>query len=285
MNSEIEVVDLLKKSNKKGIRDIVIFAIMVVLSGWIGIGIENLLKAGMPEGSTPGMGIWLIIPLVTALILRICHKESIKRFGIRPRFRGNARWYLMSFFLFPVILILNLILGQLSGNVIVSVNGFTGIMDAFVTSFIAYFVKNIFEEFAWRGYLTERLCKINANDWIMYLLTTLVWWGWHIPYYLYLLPNDSVSGNREQLIFFLLIGIVGWIMIFTELYRITGSTWPCVVFHTALNSLAVVNDYVQLKDGAGIWLAYDTGVVSFIICIIIGLCMRTFRIRKQKTIV
>jgi membrane protease YdiL (CAAX protease family) len=31
-------------------------------------------------------------------------------------------------------------------------------------------IKNIFEEFSWRGYLTPKLIDLNINDWLVYII-------------------------------------------------------------------------------------------------------------------
>ncbi|MDD4171804.1 MAG: CPBP family glutamic-type intramembrane protease [Syntrophomonas sp.] len=50
------------------------------------------------------------------------------------------------------------------------------------------FIIDIFEETAWRGYLTSQLLKFNLNDRKLYLIVGCVWVIWHIPYYMVFLP-------------------------------------------------------------------------------------------------
>ena len=51
-------------------------------------------------------------------------------------------------------------------------------------STIGNFIKNIFEEFSWRGYLTPKLIELKLNDWFIYIISGLVWALWHAAYYL-----------------------------------------------------------------------------------------------------
>ena len=51
-------------------------------------------------------------------------------------------------------------------------------------STIGNFIKNIFEEFSWRGYLTPKLIELKLNDWFIYIISGLVWSLWHAAYYL-----------------------------------------------------------------------------------------------------
>ena len=156
------------------------------------------------------------------------------------------------------------------------------IMFVFFGVFAGSFIKNIFEECAWRGFLTERLIKLNVSDGLMYFITAIIWFMWHIPYYLVLLSGNGTTKNRIKLIIIAFITLGCWIMMFTELYRLTRSIWPCVVLHATVNSLVVINDYISISSGKGLFLSYDTGIISLVICIYIGICLR--RYRKRLTI-
>jgi len=53
---------------KKAIRNIGIFIFIVIISGGIGVLVDSVLPS-QPEGDSPGMGIWLVLPLLTAFII------------------------------------------------------------------------------------------------------------------------------------------------------------------------------------------------------------------------
>lgn len=44
------------------------------------------------------------------------------------------------------------------------------------------YLKNIGEEFGWRGYLVPRLAGTGINRWKLHLIVGAVWAGWHLPY-------------------------------------------------------------------------------------------------------
>jgi hypothetical protein len=49
------------------------------------------------------MGVWLVMPLLTAFILILISKFSLTELGIKPNLKGNIKWYLASIFIFPVV--------------------------------------------------------------------------------------------------------------------------------------------------------------------------------------
>jgi hypothetical protein len=96
--------------NKKDIRNIGIFVFIVIISGWIGVFLDSVLVS-QPEGDSLGMGIWLVLPLLTAFIIILFSKVSWKDLGMKPNFKGNMKWYLVSALIFPVVTAIVLIIG------------------------------------------------------------------------------------------------------------------------------------------------------------------------------
>ncbi|TFH05566.1 MAG: CPBP family intramembrane metalloprotease, partial [Methanosarcina sp.] len=56
--------------NKKVIRNVVVFIVVVILSGWIGVLVDSVLTE-QPKGESLGMGIWLVLPMLTAIAITI----------------------------------------------------------------------------------------------------------------------------------------------------------------------------------------------------------------------
>ena len=54
------------------------------------------------------------------------------------------------------------------------------LLSLIVMSSIGNFIKNIFEEFSWRGYLTPKLIELNLNDWYIYIISGFIWALWHL---------------------------------------------------------------------------------------------------------
>ena len=75
------------QSDKKTVRNLAIFTALVLASGWIGWGVDQLM--GNPSGESLGMLLWIITPLVVSLLLRTFGGDGWKDFGIRPNFKGK----------------------------------------------------------------------------------------------------------------------------------------------------------------------------------------------------
>ena len=71
----------------KNRRNLMVFIIVTLGSGWFGVFIDSIL-IDQPEGNSLGMGLWLILPLITSIILRIVNHDW-KDAGIKLFFRKN----------------------------------------------------------------------------------------------------------------------------------------------------------------------------------------------------
>lgn len=264
---------------KKIKRNTVLFSLISISCGWLGVLVNNILTK-QPEGYSLGMLLWLVLPLLTAVLIRAFIKDDSKSLGLKPNFKGNLKWYLVSFIIFPAITLFVFTIGSISNWIDFSKFHFADFAAAFLGMFAANFIKNIFEELAWRGFLTERLIKLKCSDGKIYSIVVIVWSLWHVPYYLFFLPGNIINGSRITTLFLGIITLVCWIIMFSELYRLTRSIWPCVILHAAINSLEVIYNYISIKGGKDIFVNYDTGIISLVICIFIGILMRNYRIKK-----
>ena len=68
--------------NKKPIKNIGIFIIVAVASGWLGLLIDKSLEQ-QTDGDSLGMGVWLILPLLTTIILRLFAGDGWKDIGLK----------------------------------------------------------------------------------------------------------------------------------------------------------------------------------------------------------
>ena len=152
-----------------------------------------------------------------------------------------------------------------------------------MASLAGNFIKNIFEEFAWRGYLTPRLLECSLSDWLIYGISGLVWGLWHAAYYLVFLGDEYflTSSRLETLMFGCFVTVTGSIL-FVEIYRITKSVWPCVILHSVQNSIStafiVTNASAQYEGGAQAVFDPVTGILSIITLVGVGLLIRKKRI-------
>jgi uncharacterized protein len=99
------------------------------------------------------------------------------------------------------------------------------------------------EEWGWRGYLLQKLLPLG--QWPALIICGVIWGLWHLPVILlgYNYPLYPNSGWLFMLVLCILLGILfGW----TRLA--TGSIWPAVIAHGALNGSASA---INLFEAAG----------------------------------
>ena len=147
-------------------------------------------------------------------------------------------------------------------------------------------MKNIFEEFAWRGYLTPRLDSLGVHPFLNSLLTGLVWAGWHVPYYLYFLDRSVLEShttlNLPVFIFLAFLLLPMQALVYGELRLLSRSVWPVWLLHVMANAISLPllsAGCVILKPGiGGVLLSPGTeGVFHSILMGIIGLGLYFYR--------
>ena len=271
--------------NKKATSGIGVFIFMVIISGWIGVLVDSFLT-GQPEGNTLGMGIWLVLPLLTAFIIILLSRDSWKDLGLKPNFKGNLQWYLASVLIFPVVTAIVLLIGDTANWIDLSALDLKPFFLAFCSTLLANFIIDIFEETAWRGYLTSQLLKFDLNDWKLYLIIGCVWAVWHIPYYLVFLPEADIQGiipvSRAIYIVIAITTFLSWTVMFTELFRVTKSIWPCVLLHMTEDSLInhlILSGYINIAAGKEILISPVNGIITSLLYLGVGLGIRAYRIR------
>lgn len=108
------------------------------------------------------------------------------------------------------------------------------------------------EEWGWRGYLLPALLPLG--QWPALLISGVIWGLWHAPVILlgYNYPQHPVLGVLLMTIFCVILGILfGW----TRLA--TGSVWPAVIAHGAINGAAAAPVLFVRAD-----TSYDTALVG-----------------------
>jgi membrane protease YdiL (CAAX protease family) len=269
-------------------RNLVIFGFIVLASGWVGMLVDRVLK-DQPEGNTLGMGLWLVMPLVTVIVLRFFAGDGWKDSGFHLRFSGNLRWYLTALLVFPIITAIVLLIGVLLGWVNLSnLQATPSFAGVFLGLLLGQFIKNIFEEAVWRGYLTSKLVQLKLKDWHIYGIAGAIWGGWHIPYYLYFLPTSDMYSVLpvDKLTFtaVAIISMIGWSIMFVELFRVTGSIWPCIMMHSVEDSLInplVIDGYISISEGKEWLISPIAGILTTLLYVGVGLMVRTIRLRQS----
>lgn len=271
--------------NKKGSRNLGLFIAIVIISGWLGVLVDSVLTE-QPEGDSLGMAIWLVLPLLTALVIILISRFSWKELGLKPNFKGNVKWYLASILIFPVVTAIVMLIGAATNWIDLSAFALRPFIVAFGSTMFVNFIIDIFEETAWRGYLTSQLLKLNLNDWKLYLIVGCVWAAWHIPYYLVFLPEADIQAvmpvSRAIYVVVAFTTFLCWTVMFTELFRVTKSVWPCVILHTvedSLINLLVISGYISIAVGKEILVSPINGIIASILYLAVGLGIRAYRIK------
>jgi len=128
-------------------------------------------------------------------------------------------------------------------------NTFKAVILTAIYAIPSAFIKNIFEEFGWRGYLVPRLFEKNNNV-RKHLFISIIWACWHLPYWLFFF-------NREQLLLYTPYGIIVTIIInfialfflaiiYNTIRLITKSIWPAIIIHT-MNNVLVIAYYQNIQ--------------------------------------
>lgn len=267
----------------KVIRNIVVFIVVVILSGWIGVLVDSVLTE-QPEGDSLGMGIWLVLPMLTAIAITIFSKGNWNDIGFKPNFKGNIKWYLIAVLIFPVVTAIVLIIGAATKWIDLSAFDLRPFILLFSSTLLFTFIKNIFDGAPLYGYLTSQLIKLNLNDWKIYLIVGSLWGIWHAPYCLVFLPETDIQTVLpvSRAIFFIvfIITIICWSVMYVELFRVTKSIWPCVVLHMVEDSLInplVISGYISIVAGKEIFVSPINGIITSILYLFVGLGIRTYR--------
>lgn len=272
-------------TNKKTFRNILIFSIVSIACGWVGVGVDKLL--GQPSNlESLGALIFIATPLLCTILLRFFGGDGWKDLPLKPKFGQNARWYLFAFAVYPVVIGITLFVGKSLGWADVSKFGFVAFLPVLAAAFLPELIKNFFEESVWRGYLTVKLEQLTKNEWLIYLVVALVWNIWHAPYYLVLLADSYVEqffpyGDVWLFVYgFVTIGI--WTIMYTEVFFLSRSLWLVVLMHTmedALNPL-ISEGFAVIPLDKTLLISPTFGAIPLLIYLAIGLHLR--RIRKSK---
>lgn len=279
----------MNKIKRITVRNLTIFTIVVLLSGWIGQALNVLMDTSTEEGL--GMLLWLVAPLIATLCLRAFAGDGWYDTGIKPLFRGNVKWYMLSLLVFPVLTLSGLFIGDIFGWITFSGFNVSLFLQIFALALIPNFLKNIPEEFVWRGYLTPKLASLKIHDFSLYLIVGLIWNSWHIPYYLYFLDSEVIKGytalSLEVFILVSFVTVIAWTIVFVEIWFLTKSVWPAVLMHTIEDSFItplLLDSSFQISGGKDLLIHPVVGIISIMLFTVVGLSLRRIRLKTQQQI-
>lgn len=205
---------------------------------------------------------------------------------------GNGKWYAFALLFHPISHILLLLISLGIGLTIIpdlSSAKFALIGQAILVAVIPNLFKNIFEEFAWRGYLAPKIQSVVTRPLIGHALVGMVWFGWHLPYYLVLLdPAIMRSYTSLSLSVFLPMTLLGFIavsIVYGEIRIRTNSVWPAVLMHVAGNvflAALVEQKFFSTPSGIGELLVSPgwSSLISIVIFAVTGIGL--YRLRRKS---
>jgi len=271
------------------IRNLVIFIILVLASGWLGRGLDKLM--GNPSEESLGMLVWIVTPLGVTLLLRTFAGDGWKDFGVKPNFQENWVWYGVAILVFPVLTALVLIIGGSLGFITFpnfSPNALGLLLQGFALGLLPQFIKNIFEEAPWRGYLAPKVYSLGQNDFVSHAIVGLVWAVWHIPYYLFFLDrailSDFTTLNLAVYIPLAIWVMISWAIVYGEIRLLTNSFWPAVLMHMVEDAFLIqlfTGNHIQIVPGTDWLVSPMNGLLMSFLFIALGVGLRQLRKRKM----
>ncbi|MDO4880416.1 MAG: CPBP family intramembrane metalloprotease [Capnocytophaga sp.] len=276
------------------IRNVILFILVVLSCGWVGVWVDSLMGEtagdfGEATNGTSGMGIFIVTPVLMAIFLRTFMGDGWRDAGLRPLIKQNWKWYGVATLIYPAVIALTLLIGRLCGWITIQIRwqDYLGGLGVFV---LVEVVKNFFEESAWRGYLTARLLSLKIKDVWLYLIVASVWCWWHLPYFFYFLqPEQLYAVFPYDSITFLVMAFVtigSWTVMYTELFRLTGSIWAGVWMHAIEDSIInnlIYDKHILVETGKEILISPVSGIIPCGLFLIVGLLLREARKRQLIT--
>ncbi len=275
----------------KTIRNIIIVALFTVGGGWLGIWLNQITGNTQPPMQSLGALVWLTTPALTGILLRAFGGDGWKDSGFGLHLTSGWKWYLVALLVYPLAALVAFILAALFG--IISTDGFAAqgfgaYLSAVGVMFAGSLMKNIFEEFAWRGYLTPRLDAAKVHPILNHLIVAVLWWAWHLPYYYYFLDRAILESSITTSIpVFLVIGLLVLFptaILFGELRLASKSIWPVFILHNVINGLSMpllINGFIKLNGPmAPILTPTNEGIVTSILFGIVGFMIYQYRMKK-----
>ncbi len=276
----------------KSFRNIIIVALFTVGGGWIGIWLNNITGNTMPPLQSLGALVWLTTPALSGILLRAFGGDGWKDAGFGLNLISGWKWYLTAILVYPLAALLTFGMATLLGAV--NADGFaTQGLNAYISTagmiVIGSLMKNIFEELAWRGYLTPRLDAAKVHPILNHLIVGVLWWAWHLPYYYYFLDHAVLEAAITTSIpVFLAIGFFVMLptsILFGELRLISKSVWTVFILHEVINGLSmplIINGFIKTNGLLGtIFTPTNEGIVTSILFGAAGWMLYQYRMKNM----
>jgi len=276
----------------KIIRNIVIVAFFTVGGGWLGIWLNNVTNNTQPPMQSLGALVWLTTPALSGIFLRAFGGDGWKDSGFGLNLLSSWKWYLAAILIYPLASLLTFGLATLLGIASAegfATQGFAAYLSVAGTMLVGSLMKNIFEEFAWRGYLTPRLEAAKVHPILNHFIVSILWMTWHLPYYYYYLDRATLnSAITTSIPVFLITGYIVMFptaILFGELRLLSKSVWPVFILHNVINALSMpllINGFIKLNGPLGfVFSPTNEGVVTALLFGAAGWMLYQHRIKTQ----
>jgi len=274
-------------SHRHIVRNVIIFTVVVIALSWLAWLVA--VSDGTSESRDLGSLIFLVSPLIACVGLRLFGGDGWQDLGLKPNFKGNGVGYALAVLIHPVSVGVVVLIGALFGGITFDKGSVQSpFVVALLIQIVIGFVKNIFEEFGWRGYLTPKLNKLALPHVTVHLITGAIWGVWHLPYYLALLTPAQIaqytSLNFVIFYIFVLLGLVAAGIAFGEIRLLTGSIWPAVLLHAMSNAFILtllMDGYVRVSPATELLFTPGMhGILSIVIITTIGIGMYRWRAKE-----
>ncbi|WP_157322066.1 CPBP family intramembrane glutamic endopeptidase [Paenibacillus anseongense] len=270
----------MKFISDKRFRNILLFSFLAISCGWVGRLVD--LKTGTDANGSLGQLIWIVTPLLAMTLLRVFCGDGWHDFGVRPDFKKHSFLYMVSALFSPCCACIILLIGHgtLLDTTPLSPLFFSAVGMAILPSFI----KNIFEEFAWRGYLAPKVYALGWNMLLSHIYVGLIWAVWHFPYlFLFVEPTENMITLLPRLV----LGVVILSVVYGEIRLLTNSVWPAVVMHTIGNAFIdtlISKKFIVIHEGYSfLMMPSPDGVFSMVITGLIGLWLYKIRVKSMRS--
>jgi membrane protease YdiL (CAAX protease family) len=276
----------------KIIRNIIIVSLFTVGGGWLGIWLNNVTGNTQPPTQSLGALVWLTTPALSGILLRAFGGDGWKDSGFGFNLLSSWKWYLAAILIYPLAAFLTFSLAALFGIASAdgfAAQGFAAYLSVAGTIFVGSLMKNIFEEFAWRGYLTPRLEAAGIHPMLNHFIVSLLWMTWHLPYYYYYLDRATLnSAITTSIPVFLITGyivIFPTAILFGELRLLSKSVWSVFILHNIINALSMpllINGFIKLNSPLGfVFTPTNEGVITSILLGAAGWALYRIRVKND----
>jgi len=275
----------------KIIRNIIIVSLFTIGGGWLGIWLNNATGNTAPPLQSLGALVWLMTPALSGFALRAFGGDGWQDAGLGLNLTSGWKWYLVAFLVYPLAALLTFGLGALLGITSAdgfAAQGFNAYLSAAGMILAGSLLKNFFEEFAWRSYLTPRLEALGVRPMVNHIIVGILWMTWHLPYYYYYLDRAMLeSAITTSIPVFIALGYLVMIptsILFGELRLISKSTWTVFLLHQVINAVSMpllMNGFIEVKGSlAPIFTPTNEGVIVSLLFGLVGWMLMKVRLKK-----